>query len=163
MSIRSDREAGSAMAIIAVQDIPEEPRPLSQRDMIRKDIREAMENGISQFEFIGDAYRYNTLITNAKETLRLWFHREVYFPASRRAKERLKSQIKEPFWTPMAQEYDSRAFSLTRRKLGDRVHVYCFLNLDMIKNMEQVICDDTLKEYSKKHPGQIIGRPERAP
>ena len=52
-------------------------------------------------------------------------------------------------------EYYKKAFSLSKRKLDDRVHVYCTLNLDMINNIEQVIYNDTLKLYTDKW---IIGK-----
>lgn len=146
------------MAIKATESIPEVIPALSQRDIIRSDIKEAINNGISQFEFIDDRYKYDTLITNAKETLGMWFQREIYYPASRKAKEKLKGKISEPFWTPMPFEYYKKAFSLSKRKLDDRVHVYCTLNLDMINNIEQVIYNDTLKLYTDKWPEQIIGK-----
>lgn len=59
---------------------------------------------------------------------------------------------------PMPFEYYKKAFSLSKRKLDDRVHVYCTLNLDMINNIEQVIYNDTLKLYTDKWPEQIIGK-----
>ncbi len=144
------------MAIKAVNEIPGENKKCSQRELIRQDIREAFEKSIEKFEFEGESYKYDTLIINARETLKIWFHREIYFPAYKKAKEKLKEKITEPFWGPMAHEYDKKVYSLSKRKLSDRVHVYCSLNIEMLKNMEQVIYDDTLKLYEEKCPEQII-------
>ena len=146
------------MAIKPIDNIPDAaPAPPSQRELIRRDVREAYKNHISQFEFEDDAYKYNTLITNARQAIKQWFQREVYFPASRKAKERLKERITEPFWTPIAFEYDSKAYSLSKRKLEDRVHVYCTLNFDLLNNLEQTIYDDTFNKYSANWPEHIIG------
>ena len=145
------------MAIKTITSIPESKNSVSQRDLIRRDIKEAISNGISRFEFIDDAYKYDTLITNARQTLRIWFHKEIYYQASRCAHDRLQEKIKKPFWTPMAHEYDNKVFSLSKRKLKDRTHVYCTLNLDVLKNLEQIIYDDTLKRYTEKRPKDLAG------
>ncbi len=145
------------MAIKAIENIPEAEPVLSQRDIIRSDIQEAVSKGISQFEFIDDRYKYDTLITNAREAIKMWFHREIYYPAYNKARERLKAKISEPFWGPSSYDYDKKVFFLSKRKLDDRVHVYCTLNLDIINNIEQVIYDDTLKEYTDNWPERIIG------
>lgn len=144
------------MAIKAVEIIPDKTHIVSQRDIIRNDVQEAVNSNISQFEFIDDRYKYNTLVGNARDAIRNWFNREVYYPSDKKAKERLKSKISGTFWTPMGFEYEKKVFSLSKRKLNDRIHVYCTLNLDMIKNMEQIIYDDTLKLYAEKWPEQII-------
>ena len=146
------------MAIKPIDNIPDAaPAPPSQRELIRRDVREAYENHISQFEFEDDRYKYDTLINNARDALKQWFHREVYFLADKKAKERLKDKISGYFWTPMAYEYDTKAYSLSKRKLDDRVHVYCTLNFDLLDHLEQTIYDDTFEKYSKNWPEQIIG------
>lgn len=144
------------MAIKAINNIPDKVHTISQRDIIRSDVQEAIDGNISQFEFIDDRYKYDTLIGNARDAIKYWYKRKIYYPASRKAKERLKSKISGNFWIPMNFEYEKKVFSLSKRKLDDRVHVYCTLNLDMIKNMEQIIYDDTLKLYAEKWPEQII-------
>lgn len=145
------------MAIKEVSSIPgQSPAPPSQRELVRRDVEEAFAKGIAQFEFEGSGYRYETLAGNAKEAIRQWFRRTVFYPAQRRAKERLKERIREPFWCTDPWEYEKRACRLTKRKLGDRTHVYCTLGIEMLRDMEQVIYDDTLKLYGDKWPDKII-------
>lgn len=146
------------MAIKPIDNIPDSPPASpSQRELVRSDVREAYKNHISQFEFEDDRYKYDTLITNARQALKQWFSREIYMLADKKAKTRLKEKIIEPFWTPMAYDYDSKAYSLSKRKLDDRVHVYCTLNFDLLDNLEQIIYDDTYEKYAKNWPENIIG------
>lgn len=140
-----------------VDVIPDVPKTLTQRDLIRKDLEEALKSRISQFELINDAYKYNTLAGNVKDTLERWFQRQIYYPARMNAKEKLKDRITEPFWPKDWFEYKQKAFSITKRKLEDRTHVYVTLNFDVIDNIEQIICDDTLELYKEKWPEQVTG------
>ena len=136
------------MAIKAIKSIPDKMQCVSQRDIIRNDIKEAIDNNIPQFEFVDDRYNYTTLMSNAKETMKFWLKREIYYPASIKAKERLKSNGMS-FCTPSFLDYDKKLFALISKKLEDRIHIYCSLNLDMINNMEQIIYEDTLKMYAE--------------
>ncbi len=56
------------MAIKSIDNIPDAAlAPPSQRELISRDVREAYENHISQFEFEDDAYKYDTLITKGED------------------------------------------------------------------------------------------------
>lgn len=140
-----------------VKSIPKTPIPITQRDLIRKDINDAVNNKIPQFELINDAYKYDTLAQNTNAVLEAWFSRKIFYPAYINAKERLKTKIEEPFWGKSWFEYKQKAFKISKRKFEDRVHVYVTLNLNFIDNMEQVIYEDTLELYKDKWPEKIIG------
>ncbi len=152
-----DAKQPEESTVQSVEVIPDVPKMLTQRDLIRRDLEEALKNRISQFELVNDNYKYNTLAGNAKDALERWFQRQVYYPARKSAKDKLKDRITEPFWPKDWFEYKQKAFSITKRKLEDRTHVYVTLNFDVIDNIEQIICDDTLELYKEKWPEQIIG------
>ncbi len=144
-------------SIKPIENIPDVPQKITQRDLIRKDIKEALSNKVSQFELINDAYKYDTLAQNTKSVLEEWFRGKIFCPAYKNAKERLKTKITEPFWGKNWFEYKQNVFKVSKRKLEDRVHVYVTINLDFIDNIERTIYEDTLKLFKDKWPEKIIG------
>lgn len=128
------------MSIKKINAIPTPAQRLSQRSLIVADVREAVQNGISQFEFDGDMYNYKTLAGNARDAVKKWFRQEVYGPALNNVYEQLGSR--EYTTSKGCYEYSWEAYSISQRKMEDRVHVYCTLDLDIINNMEKLILED---------------------
>ena len=138
------------MAIKPIEQIPQKVEKLSQRELIRQDVREAISNNVAQFEFLGDAYKYDTLAMNVRETLKMMFAREFYFPATRRIKPRLESVIKRRFWFLNHWEYFPQVFTVSERKQSDRTHVYLTINLETLNNLDDILYADMIEEYKEQ-------------
>ena len=140
------------MAIIPIKDISvNKALAPSQRDLIRADIREAIRLGVTKFEFDDERYKYNTLKGNAKEAFKSMFIKGIYRSASDKAKKRLEKEFPGvAVEMPTYEGYISKAAAFTARKLEDRTHVYCALDLNLINGLEGYLYIDVLKTLYKK-------------
>ncbi len=146
------------MAIKEVKYIPnDKTNKPSQRDIIRSDIKEALSKRIERFEFEDERYNYRSLYGNVRETLKEYFEKKIFFPAIMRAKESLKERISGSIWVKnSAGEYFDDAFTVQKRTLKDRVHVYVTINYDLIDSLQGRIMEETYDHYAKERPEQII-------
>ncbi len=142
------------MAIIPIKDIPtNKSLNPSQRDLIRQDIRYAIKLGVPKFEFDDDRYKYSTLARSAKEAFKSLFTNEIYHNAAIKAEKRLGRELHGKDVTiPGASDYCSRAAEFTSRKMDDRIHVYCSLNLNLINGLDGYLYIDALKLLYKNLP-----------
>ncbi len=142
------------MAIIPINDIPtNKTLNPSQRDLIRQDIRDAIKLGVPKFEFDDERYKYNTLSGSAKEAFKSLFTSEIYHDAALKAERRLKKEFPEKaVEIPESSYYCSRAAAFSSRKLDDRTHVYCSLNLNLINGLDGYLYIDALKSLYKDLP-----------
>ena len=140
------------MAIIPIKDIPKSKSSSpSQRDLIRSDIMDAISQGVKKFEFDGDGYKYSTLARNVSQTFKIMFVRNIYEPAAEKAKKHLEKEFPgETIEMPAAENYLGKAAAFTARKLEDRHHVYCSLNLPLLTSLESYIYIDVLKSIYQR-------------
>ena len=140
------------MAIIPIKDIPglTSASP-TQRDLVREDIREAIKLGVTKFEFDDERYKYSTLVSNAKEAFKQLFINEIYNPSVAKAEKRLRKEFSgEEINMPSYNNYIHKVALFSARKLQDRVHVYCSLDLNLINGMDGYLYIDALKTIYKK-------------
>ncbi|MCR5687783.1 MAG: hypothetical protein K6G58_07175 [Lachnospiraceae bacterium] len=141
------------MAIIPINDIPRNRTDTpTQRDLIRFDIADAIKRGVSKFEFDGDGYKYSTLARNASQTFKMLFVRSIYEPAVSKAKKHLEKEFPgEEFELPGPDEYIGKAAVFSTRKMDDRQHVFCSLNIPLLTSLESYIYIDVLKTIYRKN------------
>lgn len=139
------------MAIIPIKDIPtNKSLNPSQRDLIRQDIRYAIKLGVPKFEFDDDRYKYSTLTGSAKEAFKSLFTNEIYHNAAIKAEKRLSKEFPgKKVAMPGSSNYFSRAATFSSRKMEDRIHVYCSLNLNLINGLDGYLYIDALKSLYK--------------
>lgn len=130
-----------------------------QRKQIVCDVRKAIEDGVSEFEFEGDGYDYDTLEGKAKDVLANWFCDEIYYPAYLKAKDKLERRIYGNFWMPISNLFYDEAIIIKRKKEKDRIHVYCRLELKILKNMEKSIFNYVYNIYRNR--GCLVEHPTR--
>ena len=143
------------MAIIPINDIPfSKSLSPTQRDLVRADIRDAIRLGVPKFEFDDDRYKYPTLVSNAKDAFKSLFINDIYNPSVAKAEKRLRKEYPgEEFSIPEYTKYIHKAAAFSARKLQDRIHVYCALDLNLINGMDGYIYIDALKTLYRKKQG----------
>ncbi len=139
------------MAIIPIKDIPTNKSATpSQRDLIRQDIRYAIKLGVPKFEFDDERYKYNTLARSAKEAFKSLFTDELYHNAAIKAERRLRKEFPDKtVAVPASSSYFNRAAVFSSRKMDDRIHVYCSLDLNLINGLDGYLYIDALKSLYK--------------
>ncbi len=142
------------MAIIPIKDIPtNKTLNPSQRDLIRQDIRYAIKLGVPKFEFDDERYKYSSLARSAKEAFKSLFTNEIYRNAAIKAEKRLNREFPEKTVAiPGSSDYFARAAEFSSRKMEDRIHVYCSLNLNLINGLDGYLYIDALKSLYKNLP-----------
>lgn len=150
----SNTRGDNHMAIIPIKDIPSNKtlNP-SQRDLIRQDIRYAIKLGVPKFEFDDERYKYNTLAGSAKEAFKSLFTNEIYHNAAIKAEKRLSKEFPEKSVAiPGSSYYYGKAAVFSSRKMEDRTHVFCSLNLNLINGLDGYLYIDALKSLYKNLP-----------
>lgn len=108
-----------------VDEIPGKPREKTQLDMLRQDIMDAWENGISRFEFDGN-YNWKYAAGYARNAATDFFRgmvRTDYINAVKRLYPDEKS-----WWRMLPNPgFMEQFFRIVSRSMPDRTHVYCEL------------------------------------
>ena len=117
------------MAIKPVNEIPmtlQEKRQ-SYREMIRKDIQEAIDNHIERFEFEGD-YNWKYLAQYAREEAdRIWrstVYRDVGRQVMEEMKKRFPNERYHSIYMKSGYDFKGRYIKIRTNKGEDRIHVY---------------------------------------
>lgn len=130
-----------------VEEIPMSPQEKnrSQRELIRRDIEEAMKQHIDKFEFIGEGYNYKYLSGYAREEAERIF-RKTTLPVAIELKKELKTETGEKYiFLPSPWEYKGRAFKISSIKDGDSRRVFCTIDYDFIAKFKDTLRADYLK------------------
>ncbi len=118
------------------------------------DIRDAIRLGVPKFEFDDERYKYPTLKANAKNAFDSLFINEIYSPSVAKAEKRLRKEFPgEEFSMPAYAPYIHKAAHFSARKLQDRIHVYCALDLNLINGLDGYLYIDALKTLYRKKQG----------
>ena len=140
---------------VTEKELAPEENPMTQREMLRNDIREAEKQGLSLFELTGDGYNYKTIANTARDVIRNWCHEtwqdvtkpfndDHYHgmwlksyqegrPAFYEDPEYVDSYFFDKLcglpngWRSLAKEM----FQIVQRKRPDRTHVYIRVNWKM--------------------------------
>lgn len=117
------------MAIKVVKEIPQtlQEKRKSYREMIRKDIQEAIDNRIEKWEFEGD-YNWKYLANYAREEAdRIW-RSTVYRDVGRRVVEEMKKRFPNEkyhsIYMKSGYDFKGRYIKIRTAKGNDRVHVF---------------------------------------
>lgn len=138
------------MSIKPIEALPPERGSVTRRKMLRDDIMSAISQRITAFEFEGD-YNYKYLAQYAREQADFIFVKEVYRPAVKKVREKLKGELRKPYIFPPSQwEYNGRFIKITKRKEEDRNHVYAQIDYDFFDRFEEILEADTRKQYRER-------------
>lgn len=135
------------MAIKPVNEIPmtlQEKRQ-SYRDMIRKDIQEAIDNHIERFEFEGD-YNWKYLAQYAREEADLIWRKTVYCDTAKKVRAELRKDRPGENYIPMGGGYDYRGkyIKIRTKKGEDRIHVYGEIDYKFADGFYELLKADAL-------------------
>ncbi|MBR4581793.1 MAG: hypothetical protein IKO32_11225 [Lachnospiraceae bacterium] len=136
------------MSIKAVSEIPmtlQEKRQ-SYREMIRKDIQEAIDNHIERFEFEGD-YNWKYLAQYAREEADIIWRKTVYYDTAKKVRAELLKDRPGENYISMRSGYDYKGewIKIRTKKGEDRIHVYAEINFEFAKNFYNRLMADTLE------------------
>jgi len=131
------------MSIKPIDSIPTQINKMGQRDNIRADIQEALDKGITAFEFTGD-YNYKYLAQYAREeaiTMIFHFVRETQrkFKAVNYTDEEKNLKGFYVFY-PLAWEYKNEWIHISSCKGEEHQRVFC--KIDDYKILENKIIED---------------------
>ena len=144
--------------IKVVDEIPQtlQEKRESYRDMIRKDINDAVDNNITKFEFEGD-YNYKYLAQYAREEASRIYQSRWFRPTERKVVEALRQMypIERYFSIPgwWKWEKDHRVFRIKALKGEGRTHVYCEIDYSAVENLYDKLLAATIeaeKDYQKR-------------
>lgn len=145
------------MAIKVVDEIPKTNQRRSNRDMIRADIQEALDNGISQFEFVGD-YNYKYLAQYAKKEVDRFEARKVREVQTKFKEENLTEEEKNIIgfylWFKCSYEYKNEWIKVSSCKGEDRRRVFC--KIDDVKLFEQKIIENCHKVLNEARAEYVL-------
>jgi len=133
------------MSIKVVDEVPRTmlEKRVTYREMIRKDINEALDNRIENFEFEGD-YNWKYLAQYAREEASRIFRRRYYLPAAQRVKQELKEKYNVQYVFPNSDwTYNTQFIKFASRQCEDRVHVYAKVDYDLIDRFYEILYEDT--------------------
>ena len=135
------------MSIRPVDKIPKaSSKTLSYRDLIRNDINDAMNQGISKFEFTGDCYNYKYLAQTVREEVGKMF-REEFNRRITPVRARLTTEFDQSF--PCSYyHYVNKYIRIHAVTQIDKIHVYAEIDYDFITRMEEIVEAD-LRAYRK--------------
>lgn len=131
-----------------VEKIPNEPagKRGSYRDMIRRDLKEAIESGVRKFEFVGDGYNYKYLANYAREEAQI-ITRRTLMRMWAKEKERARASGDYLF----TDEFRCRSYIVIHsRKESDRIHVYCEINPEYLKEYAEAELKRALADLEKR-------------
>lgn len=135
------------MSIKAVSEIPQtlQEQRTSYREMIRRDIQEAVDNHIERFEFEGD-YNWKYLQNYAREEADVIWRKNIYYPIAKKVREEiLKDRPGESYVSmPSGYDYKGRWIKVRTKKGEDRIHVYAEINFEFADNFYATLMADTL-------------------
>ena len=153
------------MAIKPIDEIPLNTldKRKSQRENIRMDILEAIEKGVSKFEFDGD-YNWKYLAQYAREEAdMIWRkkYRDLILEAKRDYNIRLISSLPSYY-------LKGQYIRIRSAKMPDRIHVYCEIDFEAPERITKPIIEQAIAEQKEtdgkiqaKDPGtKIIDLPE---
>lgn len=139
------------MAIKKVDQVPmtlQEQRQ-SYRDMIRKDLEDAIEQRIDKFEFDGD-YNYKYLANYAREEAEWVFRRKIYRPAAKRVAETLQKEFgRERVFAESEWRYRGRYIRIKSLKGEDKQHVYAEIDFSQEEQFYNDLLTDTRAMYKE--------------
>lgn len=135
------------MAIKPVNEIPmtlQEKRQ-SYREMIRKDIQEAIDNHIERFEFEGD-YNWKYLAQYAREEADLIWRKTVYYDTAKKVRAELLKDRPGENYIPMRSGYEYRGkyIKIRTKKGEDRIHVYGEIDFKFVESFYETLKADTI-------------------
>ena len=139
------------MAIKPIDEIPLNTldKRKSQRENIRMDILEAIEKGVSKFEFDGD-YNWKYLAQYAREEAdQIWrkkYH-DLIFEAKRDYNIRSIS-------TFPSYDLKGKYIRIRSAKMPDRIHVYCVIDFEAPERITKPIIEQAIAEQ-KETDGKI--------
>lgn len=144
--------------IKVIDEIPQtlQEKRESYRDMIRKDINDAVDNNITKFEFEGD-YNYKYLAQYAREEASRIYQSRWFRPTERKVVEALRQMYPTeryfciPGWWKWEKDY--RVFRIKTLKGEDRPHVYCEIDYSAVENLYDKLLAATIeaeKDYQKR-------------
>ena len=132
------------MAIKPIDEIPlnVQDRRKNQRENIRNDILEAIERGISKFEFDGD-YNWKYLAQYAREEAdMIWRkkYRDLILEAKRNYNIRSISTYLPSY------NLKGQYIKIRSAKMPDRIHVYCVIDLEAPERITKPIIEQAIAE-----------------
>lgn len=136
-----------------IEIVKEIPKPIRTEDNtdkgnIRKDIKEAIENKIVLFEFVGD-YNYEYLPCWVREEAENIFA-SMFLPIRKRVAERVEKELDIiNVITKSHTKYKNSMYKVTTVKQEDRRHVYMKIDYDFINTLEETLYETTLAYYKK--------------
>lgn len=140
------------MSIKAMKKIPQNlvEKRQSYREMIRKDIQEAIDNHIEKFEFEGD-YNWRYLANYAREEADMIWRKDYLYPASKEARAILKKERPEEtyFAMPSAFEMKGKFIKISSVKGEDRPHVYGTIDYGFLEGLVERLLEQT-RENEKR-------------
>lgn len=137
------------MSIKQIDTLPPEPESKSRRKMLREDLMTAISQRITAFEFEGD-YNYKYLASYAREEADSFFRSEIFYPAERVVRKKLKGEYKMSYvFPPSVWVYRNRFIKITNRKGDDRNHVYAQIDYDFADKFVDILEADTRKRYQE--------------
>lgn len=140
------------MSIKAVSEIPQtlQEQRTSYREMIRRDIQEAVDNHIERFEFEGD-YNWKYLQNYAREEADMIWRKNIYYPIAKKVREEiLKDRPGERYISMLSSgTYKGKWIKIRAKKGKDRIHVYGEINFEFSENFYDRLMADTIA-YQKE-------------
>lgn len=145
------------MAIKIIDEIPITSKGKARRELIREDIQEAIDKGISLFEFEGD-YNYKTLAQNARDVAKSFKAKKLIEVQRKFKEENLTDDEKNIkgfyVWFKSVWEYKHHWIHITSCKGEDNPRVFC--KIDDVKNFEQVIIEDCKKVLAEARTDYVL-------
>ena len=135
------------MAIKPVNEIPMTLQEKSQsyREMIRKDIQEAIDNHIERFEFEGD-YNWKYLAQYAREEADIIWRKTVYYDTAEKVRTELLKDRPGENYIPMRSGYDyhGKYIKIRTKKGEDRIHVYGEIDYKFAEGFYELLKADAI-------------------
>lgn len=138
------------MAIKEVDYIPEScsKNKESYRVRITRDIREALDNGLTMFEFTGD-YNYKYLANHARDVAHQIFRKDIYLPAAKAIKMQFLTEMgRKGVYLKSDWEYRNLFINISSRKIDDEIHVYAKIDYAFAKKFKGILYKDTWAKYN---------------
>ena len=137
------------MAIKPVNEIPltlQEKRQ-SYREMIRKDIQEAIDNHIERFEFEGD-YNWKYLAQYAREEADRMWRNTIYYDTAKKVRAELLKDRPGEKYIPMRSgyEYHGKYIKIRAKKGEDRIHVYGEIDYKFAEGFYELLKADAIEQ-----------------
>lgn len=144
---------------MSIREVKELPFPCNykgfkvktDRQNIEEDIRDAIEQHIETFEFLGD-YNFKYLSQKVKEVAHRFFWSELYYDTAKKVVETLKKEFPDEKYLSARDWtfYKDDFIQVKNFKGEDRIHVYAYLNYKNMDNFYNVLLRDTREFYERK-------------